>query len=181
MPTNVEKLAAELNALTEYDPMALECTAATISQVPGEHRIYLQSFMENAVFHIDFDKVLPYDPSGAPGTTSDVFAGAHISLHVTPGDGMDKAACEKFAPGYLHMVRFSLHRAAKARRISSKILAGMFTKSEIQKAAKEWKARVKEHKAKQAEFLDSLDPATRRGILALRKDIRAKRKAEGKK
>jgi len=181
MPTNIEKLAEELNALTDYDPMALECTEATISQVPSERRIYLQSFMENAVFHIDFDKVLPYDSSGAPGTTSDVFAGARISLHLTPGDGMDKAACEKFAPGYLHMVRFSLHRAAKARRISSKILAGMFSKSEIQKAAKDLKARVKIHKVQQAEFLNSLDPATRRAIVQTRKELRAKRKAEGKK
>jgi hypothetical protein len=181
MPTNIEKLAQELNALTDYDPMALECTDATISEVPGERRIYLQSFMETAVFHIDFDEIIPYDPSGAPGTTSDVFAGARISLDVIPCDGMDKAACEKFAPGYLHMVRFSLHRAAKARRISSKILAGMFSKAEIQKVAKEWKARFKEHKARKAEFLESLDPATRRGILELRKDIRAKRKAEGKK
>jgi len=36
MPTNIEKLAEELNALTDYDPMALECTEATVSQAPGE-------------------------------------------------------------------------------------------------------------------------------------------------
>jgi hypothetical protein len=79
MPSNIEKLAEQINALTDYDPMALECTEATISQVPGERRIYLQSFMETAVFQIDFDQVLPYDPDGAEGTTSDVFAGARIS------------------------------------------------------------------------------------------------------
>jgi 16S rRNA G1207 methylase RsmC len=58
MATNIEKLAEQINALTDYDPMALECTEATISQAPGERRICLQSFLETAVFHIDFDQVL---------------------------------------------------------------------------------------------------------------------------
>jgi hypothetical protein len=102
MLTNLEKLAEELNALMDYDPMAMECTEAVISQVQGEQRIYLQSVDERAVFIIDFDQVLPYDPTGAPGTTSDVFAGAHISLNVEHGgEYPDKAEADKFAEGYL--------------------------------------------------------------------------------
>jgi|SRR5579871_4566795 len=185
MPTNIEKLAEELNALTDYDPMALECTEATISQMPGERCIYLQSFMEAAVFRIAFDEILPYDPSGAPGTTNDVFAGARISLNIAHGVGdpllPSREEAEKFAPGYLEMVRFALHRAAKAGRISSKILADSFSKSEIGQRARERKTSVKKIKEEKAEFLNSLDPATRRAIEKAGKEIRAARKAAGKK
>src|SRR5262249_8317475 len=71
MPTNIEKLAEELNALIRYDPMMLECDEAVISQTPGESCLSLQSFIENATVRFDFDEILPYDPSGLPGTTSD--------------------------------------------------------------------------------------------------------------
>ena len=66
-------------------------------------------------------------------------------------------------------------------RHSSKILAGMFTKRQIQQAARDRKASVKKSEAEQAEFLNSLDPAPRRAIAQAGKEIRAKRKAEGKK
>lgn len=184
MPTNIEKLAQELNALTDYDPMALECTQAVISEVPGERRIYLHSFMQEAVFHIDFDEVLPFDPSGAPGTTNDVFAGAQISLSIEH-DGEqfpDQAAADKFAAGYLKMVRFSLFDAAKAGRITSKTLAETkFTKAELVQRTRERRQAVKRSKQAQAEFLNSLDPVTRRAIIETGKELRAKRKAEGKK
>ncbi len=186
MQTNIEKLGAELNALTDYDPMALECTEAKISEVPGEHRIYLYSFDQDAVFQIDFDEVLPCDPSGAAGTTNDVFAGARISLSYTPAVGdtryPDRASADKWAAGYLEMVRFSLRDAAKAGRITSKILANTkFTKAKLLERAREYRDAVKRGKEQKAEFLNSLDPATRRGLLKAGKEIRAKRKAEGKK
>jgi hypothetical protein len=184
MPSNIEKLAEELNALTDYDPMALECTEATISQVPGERRIYLQSFLETAVFQIDFDEVLPYDAHGAEGTTSDVFAGARISLTVEPDGALhaNKAAADKFAKGYLKMVRFSLSDAAKEGRISSKTLAEMrFSVTAIRKRERGQKRAEKEAKASNEEFLNSLDPVTRKAFVELAKDIQAKRKKDGKK
>ena len=183
MPSNIEKLAEQLNALMDYDPMALECTGATISQVPGESRIYLQSFMETAVFHIDFDQVMPYDPDGAEGTTSDVFAGARISLSVTPSEeGMNEADAKKFAKGYLKMVRFSLSDAAKEGRISSKTLAEMrFSVAAIRKRARGQKRAEKEAKASNEEFLNTLDPVSRKAFTELAAEIQAKRKAEGKK
>ena len=166
MATNIEKLAEQLNALTDYDPMALECTEATISKVPGERRIYLQSFMEGAVFHIDFDQVLPYDPDGAAGTTSDVFAGARISLSMIPSDdsSMSEAEAKKFADGYLKMVRFSLSDAAKEGRISSKTLAETKFTAASSATARPATMRkpLKEAKESQEEFLNSLDPVTSR-------------------
>jgi hypothetical protein len=186
MPSNIEKLAAELSALTDYDPLALECTEAKISEVPGEHRIYLYSFDQDAVFQIDFDEVLPYDPSGVAGTTNDVFAGARISLTYTPAIGdnryPDRASADKWAAGYLKMVRFSLRDAAKTGRITSKILANTkFTKAELLDRTVKHRNAVKRSKQQKAEFLNSLDPATRRGLLKAGKEIRAKRKDEGKK
>ena len=184
MTTNIEKLAEQLNALTDYDPMALECTEATISKVPGERRIYLQSFMEGAVFHIDFDQVLPYDPDGAAGTTSDVFAGARISLSMIPSDdsSMSEAEAKKFADGYLKMVRFSLSDAAKEGRISSKTLAETkFTAAELAQRDRDTAEATQRSKESQEEFLNSLDPVTRKAILETGKEIQAKRKKEGKK
>ncbi len=186
MPSNIEKLAEELNALTDYDPMALECTDAAISKTPGERRIYLTSFDEDCVFIIDFDQILPYDPAGAPGTTNDVFAGAQISLHIQYGDGNelypDKAAADKFAEGYLKMVRFGLADAAKEGRISSKTLAETeFTAAELAKRERDIAEATQRSKESQEEFLNSLDPATRRAIEETGKELRAKRKAEGKK
>jgi hypothetical protein len=183
MLTNLEKLAEELNALMDYDPMAMECTEAVISQVQGEQRIYLQSVDERAVFIIDFDQVLPYDPTGAPGTTSDVFAGAHISLNVEHGgEYPDKAEADKFAEGYLKMVRFSLADAAKEGRISSKTLAETkFTAAELAQRERDDAEAAQRTKESQEEFLNSLDPATRRAIEETGKEIRAKPKAEGKK
>ena len=183
MPTNIEKLAEELNALMDYDPMALECSEATISQVPGERRIFLQSFDERAVFIIDFDRVYPYDSAGTPGTTSDVFAGAHISLNVEHGgEYPDKAEADKFAAGYLKMVRFALTDAAKEGRISSKTLAETkFTADELAKRDRDIAEATQRTKESQEEFLGSLDPATRRAIEESGKELRAKRKAEGKK
>ena len=186
MPLNIEKLEEELNALTDYDPMALECTEAKISEVPGEHRIYLYSFDQDAVFQIDFDEVLPYDPSGAAGTTNDVFAGARISLTYTPAVGdiryPDRATADKWAAGYLKMVRFSLRDAAKAGRITSKILANTkFTRAELLERARKHRDAVKRGKEQKAEFLNSLDPATRQAIIETGKQLHAKRKAEGKK
>jgi hypothetical protein len=161
MPSNIEKLAAELNALTDYDPLALECTDAKISEVPGEHRIYLYSFDQDAVFQIDFDEVLPYDPSGGAGTTNDVFAGARISLTYTPPIGNitypDRASADKWAAGYLKMVRFSLRDAAKTGRITSKILANTkFTKAELLDRTRKHRNAVKRSKEQKAEFLNSL-------------------------
>ena len=186
MPTNIEKLAEELNALTDYDPMALECTEAIISQVPGERRIYLNSFDEDCVFIIDFDHVLPYDPAGAPGTTSDVFASAHIYLrqqyHEGDGQYRSKAEADKFAAGYLQMVRFSLYDAAREGRISSKTLAETkFAPGELEQRNRDYENAVKRSKEEQAEFLNSLDPVTRRAIVQTGKELRAKRRAEDKK
>jgi len=184
MSSNIEKLTEQLNALMDYDPMALECTEATISQVPGERRIYLQSFMEGAVFHIDFDQVIPYDPDGAEGTTSDVFACARISLSVIPSSdsSMNEAEAKKFAKGYLKMVRFSLSDAAKEGRISSKTLAEMrFSVAAIRKRARGQKRAEKEAKASNEKFLNTLDPVSRKAFTELAAEIQAKRKAEGKK
>jgi hypothetical protein len=185
MATNIEKLTEQLNALMDYDPMALECTDAKISQVPGERRIYLQSTLESAVFHIDFDQVMPYDPDGAEGTTSDVFAGAQISLTVEHSDDAlhtTKADADKFAKGYLKMVRFSLSDAAKEGRISSKTLAEMrFSVAAIRKRERGQKRAEKEAKESSEQFLNSVDPVTREAILKTGKEIQAKRKKEGKK
>jgi hypothetical protein len=184
--TNIEKLAEQLNALTDYDPMALECTEAVISKEPDERRIYLNSFDESCVFIIDFDQILPYDPAGAPGTTNDVFAGAQISLDVQYGDGNelypDKAAADKFAKGYLKMVRFGLADAAKEGRISSKILAETkFTPAELAQRDRDNAEAIQRAKESQEEFLNSLDPVTREALLKTGKEIQSKRKSEGKK
>jgi hypothetical protein len=183
MPTNIEKLAEELNALTDYDPMALECLDATVS--PTEKRVYLPSFMpDNAVFHIDFDQVLPYDLSAAPGTTNDVYEGARISLHVTP-DGYlfkDQGGADKFAKGYLRAVRFALYEAANEGRISSKTLAETkFGPGELEEHAREREQTIKEAKEQSDARLNSFDPETRLALIKAGKELRAKRRAEGRK
>jgi hypothetical protein len=184
MPSNIEKLAEELNALADYDPMALECLDATVSLT--EKRIYLPSFTpDSAVFHIDFDQVLPYDPSGAPETTSDVFAGARISLNVTLNGSIrfkDQEDADAFAKGYLKMVRFSLWEAAKEGRISSKTLAETnFSAAELEQHAAEHAKTLNEAKEHRKAWLNSFDPETREALIKVSKEQCAKRKAEGRK
>jgi hypothetical protein len=183
MPTNIEKLAEELNALMDYDPMALECADAIAS--PTERRIYLRSFMiERVIFHIDFDQVLPYDPSAAAGTTNDVFAGANISLHVA-ADGetfKDQKDADEFAKGFLKAVRFALNEAAREGRISSKTLAEMeFGPGELEQHAREHEKTLKDAKEHRKAWLNSFDPKTREGLIEVSKEEVAKRKAEGRK
>jgi len=160
MPTNIEKLAQELNAIIAEDENALDCTKAYISELPADQRIIMCHWYEPVLFDIKFDKILPYDPSGAPGTTNDVFAGAEISIDVNYGGALhpSKASAVKFSAHYSKFVRFALRDAAKAGKISSKILSEMQLKGPAPR--------------------DSLDPGTRSMLAkeAARAKIKAKRK-----
>ncbi len=127
LTTNIEKLAEELNAIIAKDERTLECTQALVSPLPGEKRIIMLCWLETILFNIKFDQVLPYDSSGARGSTNDVFAGAKISIDVNYGGGLHptKASADKFCAHYLKLCAFALRDAAKAGMISSETLAQM--------------------------------------------------------
>jgi len=129
MQTNIEKLAQELSALVAPYPNPLDCNSATISSHGGKHRIVVDHFMgPDFIFTFDFDKVLPFDPKGGKGKTSDVFAHARISVSCPHGDGHNgptKEEAERYCALYLRHVHAVLRDEARAGRISSKTLAEM--------------------------------------------------------
>ena len=180
MATNLEKLTEELNAFIDYNPLELECHDATLSE--SEKRIYVRSFDLDAVFQIDFDEILPFDPSGRPGTTNDVFAGARISILLLKENGSfpDKASADNFYPNYFRLVRLGLCVAAREGRISSRILAESCGDAELlEREASNSKARLEGEKQAE-EFFKRFDPETRRRLTQFRDEQVAKRKAEGK-
>lgn len=159
MPSNIEKLCEEINALAEEDPQSFQCA---ISTKPGEQRIYLDFCMEPIVTgYIDFEKITPYDPTGAPGTTDDVYAGA--SLHVTIHDheGASPGECDRLRGIYPLNIYFDMNDAARAGKISSKILAEWpITREQRQQRAQRYKQAIKDSKKSLEEFLAEQDPVT---------------------
>jgi len=156
-PTNIVKLCEEINAMQEEDPQFF---LGRISTEPGEQRLYLDFLMEPVITgYIDFEKIMPYDPSGAAGTTDDVYAGA--SLHITVNDGYwaDAAECEDYRRTKPLYVYFDLNDAARAGKISSKILAEWpITREQRLERARNHKAAVKQHKKDFENFLVELGP-----------------------
>jgi hypothetical protein len=64
MPTNIEKLCEEINAMVEEDPRFFQ---GAISDKPGEERIYLDFCMEPIVTgYIDFGKYSALRPERRP-------------------------------------------------------------------------------------------------------------------
>ena len=127
MPTNIEKLAEELNAIVAPYPNPLDCNSATISTEGGKHRIVMDHFMGPSFkFTFDFESVMPFDPAGGKGKTNDVFAGAKISV-TSPhgGDYPTKEEVDRYCALYLAQVHAVLSEEARAGRISSKTLAEM--------------------------------------------------------
>ena len=121
MPTNIEKLCEEINAMIEEDPQFF---TAAISEASGGKRLDLDFLMAPVVTgYIDFKKIVPYDPSGSSGTTDDVYTGA--TLHVTVADDPETRPeeVERLRGIYPLCVYFDLNDAARAGKISSKILA----------------------------------------------------------
>ena len=183
MPTNIEKLCEEINAMVEEDPQFF---TAAISDRPGEQRLYLDFLMEPIVTgYIDFEKVLPYDASGAPGTTDDVYAGA--TLHVTVHDHKDAMPGEanRLRGIYPLCVYFDLNDAARAGKISSKILAEWpMTREQRLERARKHKAAVKQNKKDFEAFLVDLGPgphtALREHHAAARTEWKKKKQARRK-
>jgi hypothetical protein len=157
MPTNIEKLCEEINAMVEEDPQFF---TAAISDRPGEQRLYLDFLMEPIVTgHIDFEKLIPYDPSGAPGTNDDVYAGATLHVTVHRYDGQRPGEYEHYSQIYPLSVYFDLNDAAKAGKISSKILAEWpITREQRVDRARKHRIALKEHKEHFENFLTELGP-----------------------
>jgi hypothetical protein len=107
MPTNIEKLAGELNAIVAPYPNPLDCNSATISSDGGRHRIVMDHWMGPSFnFTFDFDKVMPFDPAGGKGKTNDVFAGVKISLRSPHGgDNPTKEEVDRYCALYLMQVQ----------------------------------------------------------------------------
>jgi hypothetical protein len=184
MPTNVEKLCEEINAMIEEDPQFF---TAAISDQPGEQRLYLDFLMEPVVTgYIEFDKVLSYDASGAPGTTDDVYTGA--TLHVTVADHPEAfpEEVERLRGIYPLCVYFDLNDAARAGKISSKILAEWpITREQRIERTRKHRAAVKQHKNDFERFLVELGPgehtALREHHAAARTEWKKKKQARRKK
>jgi hypothetical protein len=129
MPTNIEKLAEELSAIVAPYPNPLDCNSAKISRRGGKHRIVMDHFLGPSFkFTFDFERVMPFDPAGGKGKTSDVFADAKISLSSPHGSGSDdptKEEVDTYCTLYLRQVHAALSEGARSGRISSKKLAEM--------------------------------------------------------
>lgn len=183
-PTNIGKLCEEINAMQEEDPQFF---LGRISTAPGEQRIYLDFLMEPIVTgYIEFEKLLPYDASGATGTTDDVYAGA--ILHVTVTDHKDAmpGEADRLRRIYPLCVYFDLNDAARAGKISSKILAEWpITREQRLERARTHRAAVKQHKKDFENFLAELGPgphtALREHHAASRTEWKKKKQARRKK
>ena len=184
MTTNIEKLCEEINAMIEEDPQFF--TAAILDE-QGGRRLNLDFLMPDLVTaYIDFEKILPYDPDGAPGTTADVYTGA--SLHVTIHDNEDASPEEwlRLRRIYPLSVYFDLNDAARAGKISSKILAEWpITREQRQERARKHKVALKEHKEHFENVLIELGPgphtALREHHAASRTEWKKKKQARRKK
>lgn len=184
MPTNIEKLCEEINAMVEEDPQFF---TAAISDQPGEQRLYLDFLMEPIVTgHIDFEKILPYDPSGAPGTTDDVYAGASLHVTVHHYEGQPAGEYDHYSGIYPLCVYFEMSDAARAGKISSKILAEWpITREQRLERARKHKIALKQHKQDFERFLAEQGPgphtALREHHAAARIDWKKKKQARRKK
>jgi hypothetical protein len=157
MPTNIEKLCEEINAMIEEDPQFF---TAAISDRPGEQRLYLDFLMEPIVTgYIDFENILPYDPSGAAGSTDDVYAGASLHVTVHRYEGQPDGEYDRYSKIYPLCVYFDMSDAARAGKINSKILAEWpITREQRLERARKHKIALKQHKKDFETFLTELGP-----------------------
>lgn len=185
MATNIEKLCEEINGMIEEDPQFF---TAAISDIPGEQRLYLDFLMAPIVTgYIDFEKILPYDPNGPPGTTDDVYAGA--TLHVIISDSEEAAMpgeADRLRGIYPLCVYFEMNDAARAGKISSKILAEWpITREQRLERARKHRVAIKESKKHFEAFLTDLGPgphtAVREHHAASRAEWKKKKQARRKK
>jgi hypothetical protein len=174
--SNLEKLAEEIGALFQDDPIALNGVGTYISQQPGQNRLYINSvYEEEIIAYIGFDKVLSYDPAGGHGTTSDVLEGAGIFVFVNMLEISSRRAKELYKSSY-NSIFWDLYDAAKAGKISSKIWSEMRLHPATLKARRRRQAQSAEM-SKQArdEFLNAQDPATRRALEKVAARIKRKK------
>lgn len=184
MPTNIEKLCEEINAMVEEDPQFF---TAAISDKPGEQRLYLDFLMEPIVTgYIDFENILPYDQNCAPGTTDDVFAGATLHVTVHHYEGQPAGEYDHYSGIYPLCVYFEMSDAARAGKISSKILAEWpITREQRLERARNYRASVEKYKKDVDRFINEQDPATHKALkeanVAARTEWKKKKQARRKK
>jgi hypothetical protein len=184
MATNIEKLCEEINAMIEEDPQFF---TAAISTEQGGSRLDLDFLMPDLVTgYIDFEKILPYDPAGAPGTTADVYAGASLHVTIHRYEGQRDGEYEEYSRIYPLNLYFDLNDAARAGKISSKILADWpITREQRQERVRKHKVALKDHKEHFENFLTDLGPgphtALREHHAASRTEWKKKKQARRKK
>jgi hypothetical protein len=175
MQTNIEKLCDEINALRADDPQIFE---AFISQNPGEQRIDLDFFMDGYYDgYIDFEKIDPYDPIGAPGTTSDVYAGASLHIRVYDREEPVPWTREDLLSSVPLNVYFLLNAAARAGKISSKILAEWpITPEQRKDRARAQALALQDHEQALEQFISDQDPKTAAALRSLNNEARERQR-----
>ena len=176
MQTNIEKLCEEINAMIEEDPQFF---TGAISTQPGEQRIYLDFCMEPIITgYIHFEKITPYDPNGAPGTTDDVYAGASLHVTIHDDEGAVPGECDRLRGIYPLNAYFDLNDAARAGKISSKILAEWpITREQRLQRARHYKQAIKDTKTSLEQFWAEQDSVTAAALKAMHADaVAANRK-----
>jgi hypothetical protein len=155
MPGNIEKLAEELAAL---DSLRQAGITTELSKVPGEGRIYFGLPYEHTTAFFEFAEVLPYDPDGAEGAVSDLCAGGAIRVFSDIGK-LTRDEGNSIGPKLYTYLYFIFYEAAKAGKISSRIMAGTkFPPDALRQREIEKKRIETEFRNSPKDFLKSLDP-----------------------
>jgi hypothetical protein len=155
MISNIEKLAEELAAL---DSLRQAGITTELSKVRGEHRIYFGLPYEHTTAFFEFAVVLPYHPDGADGAVSDLCAGGAIQVF-SDIDKLTRDKANSIGPKLYTYLYFMFYEAAKAGKISSKVMADTKFPPDVLRQREIEKKRIEtEFNNSPKDFLKSLDP-----------------------
>jgi hypothetical protein len=154
MPTNIEKLAEQLAALD-----SLRAAGISMKVAHGERRIYFNLPYGHTFSYFEFDEIMPYDPSGAPGTTSDLCKDQDFQVF-TDINLIPRNQAKRFNRELYTYLYFIFYDAAREGKLASPAMAATkFTAGDLRQRQDVLKRINAEFGGSHEAYLNSLDPA----------------------
>ena len=126
--------------------------------MPGERRIYFGLPYEHTTAFFEFAEILPYHPAGADGAVSDLCKGNGIQVFSDLAK-LTRAQAKRINREVYTYLYFIFYDAAKAGKISSKVMAGTKFPPDVLRRREIDKKRIEtEFNNSPKDFLKSLDP-----------------------
>lgn len=120
MPSNIQKLAEQLASL---DTLRQAGITTKVSDVPGERRIYFRLPIGNVTAYFEFEEILPYDPSGAAGSVSDLCKDNAIQVFAD-AQRLTRPQAKRIGTELYTYLYFVFYDAAREGKITSPVMAG---------------------------------------------------------